>query len=195
MAVNIEQKTFLDEEGLNAYHSGNLQKIANEVNTHNSSSTSHEDMRSEISELQDISHDHENKSELDKIVDGSVDRWNASLTDSDLEDVTVQIDELATRVAYINTEDNENVSDGVVDSGGSIVNIVIDSQLSTTSNNPVKNKVITEKINELEEKILPSVTTDDDECIMQVKNGVWSMVKIVDGNTAIYYPDGNEELY
>ena len=193
MATTIETKTFLDEEGLNAYHSGNMQKIADEIESHNSSSTAHEDMRSEISEIKNIAHEHENKTELDKIVDGNVDRWNASLTASDLEEVTMQIDELSTKVAYIDVNDNVNVSDGVINSSGTNSNIVIDSQLSTTSNNPVRNKVITAKINELEARTLPIVTNNDNGCIMQVVDGAWSMIKIVDGNTIVYYPDGQEE--
>lgn len=48
-------------------------------------------------------------------------------------------------VAYIDVEDNENVD--VPDSD--VSNIVVDSALSTSSANPVQNKVITEKINEI----------------------------------------------
>ena len=72
MAITIETKTFLDEEGLNAYHSGNIAKINDSISSHNSSSTSHEDLRGEISDineaildLQSDSHTHNNKTILD----------------------------------------------------------------------------------------------------------------------------------
>lgn len=58
-------KAFLDEEGLNVYHSGNLKKIADEIGSHNSSSTAHEDMRSEINDLNDLAHGHANQNILD----------------------------------------------------------------------------------------------------------------------------------
>lgn len=52
---------------------------------------------------------------------------------------------LTDSVAFIDVEDNENVD--VPDSD--VSNIVVDSALSTSSTNPVQNKVITEKINEI----------------------------------------------
>ena len=50
------------------------------------------------------------------------------------------------RVAFINDEDNENVIDPDIEA----TSITIDSILSETSTNPVQNRVITEKIKELE---------------------------------------------
>lgn len=70
--ILTQLKTFLDEEGLNAYHSENIKKINATISSHDSSSTSHEDMRSDISDinksilgLQSNSHVHSNKLILD----------------------------------------------------------------------------------------------------------------------------------
>lgn len=58
------------------------------------------------------------------------------------------VDELAANVAYIDSEDNENITGD--DLAG---NIVIDSALSTVSANPVQNKVVTNKINTISNEI------------------------------------------
>lgn len=52
----------------------------------------------------------------------------------------------------------EIIDKGIGGGGGS--SITVDSVLSTTSENPVQNKVITAKINEIEGNILPEVTID-----------------------------------
>lgn len=72
------------------------------------------------------------------------------------------VDELSADVAYINEEDNENITD--VETGGTgVTNITVDSALSETSTNPVQNKVITEKINEIEASIADLPKSDDEE--------------------------------
>ena len=53
-------------------------------------------------------------------------------------------------IAYINSTDNETITD--VETGG-VSNVVVDSALSTTSTNPVQNKVITQEINQLSKEI------------------------------------------
>lgn len=65
--ATTEQKFFVDEEGINAYHTENMKKIESSVNSHNSSPTSHKDMRDEIADLQELAHKHENQAELDKV--------------------------------------------------------------------------------------------------------------------------------
>lgn len=81
------------------------------------------------------------------------------------------------------------------------VTIAVDDALSDTSTNPVQNKVITELFNEasevinqlggavstlqtgitvLGEKTLPTVTTADNDKILQVVDGAWSAVAMTD---------------
>lgn len=60
-------KSFVDEEGISAYHAENMKKIKSSINSHNSSSTAHEDMRAEIADLNEIAHTHTNLAELEKI--------------------------------------------------------------------------------------------------------------------------------
>lgn len=57
------------------------------------------------------------------------------------------VNSLSTQVAYIDTEDNENIEDV-----GGASNITVDSALSTTSTNPVQNKVVTNKFNQLQQE-------------------------------------------
>lgn len=52
-----------------------------------------------------------------------------------------------TNIAFISEEDNENITD--VESGS----ITVDSALSTTSTNPVQNKVIAQELNSLSKEI------------------------------------------
>jgi hypothetical protein len=66
--------------------------------------------------------------------------------------------EIEEKVAYIDTESNENVENPDIE----MSSIVVDSKLSETSMNPVQNKVITEKINEIN-TILASLSTSEDE--------------------------------
>lgn len=61
-----------------------------------------------------------------------------------------KVEELAINVAYIDGEDNEDIINPDI----SMSDVVIDSMLSETSINPVQNKVVTEKINELVEEIV-----------------------------------------
>lgn len=58
------------------------------------------------------------------------------------------VNNVAVRAAYIDEEDNENVTENTSGS-----NIIVDSSLSTVSTNPVQNKVVTNKLNELSEEI------------------------------------------
>jgi hypothetical protein len=61
-----------------------------------------------------------------------------------------EVGELINDVAYISTEDNENVENPDVET----LDIVIDSALSETSTNPVQNKIVTAKINEVYEQLV-----------------------------------------
>lgn len=61
----------------------------------------------------------------------------------------VELEELSLGVAYINVEDNATIENPDV----STSEIAIDSALSTTSTNPVQNKVITEQFNQLSETV------------------------------------------
>lgn len=59
---------------------------------------------------------------------------------------------------------------------------------------------IEERLIELEENggggsALPPVTESDNGKILQVVNGVWMLVEVVNGNTALFYEDGNEVAY
>ena len=63
-----------------------------------------------------------------------------------------KVGELAINVAYIDGEDNEDIVDPDIE----MSDVVVDSALSETSMNPVQNKVVTAKINELEENIVTS---------------------------------------
>ncbi len=56
------------------------------------------------------------------------------------------VNDVAVRAAYIDNEDNENVN---INEGNTNTSIVVDSVLSETSTNPVQNKVVTQKINQL----------------------------------------------
>ena len=53
-------------------------------------------------------------------------------------------------LAYLNEEDNEIITDVEEEHSGSVS---IDDSLSTTSKNPVQNKIITEEINNISEQI------------------------------------------
>ena len=92
--ATTEIKAFLDEEGLNVYHSGNIQKIADEINAHDSSSTSHSDMRSEITEIKESlndkansTHNHDEfyytETEVDSLIDNT-----KTYVDSKVSDLT-----------------------------------------------------------------------------------------------------------
>ena len=60
-----------------------------------------------------------------------------------------EVEELGAMVAYIDESDNENVENPDI----SATSITIDSALSDTSTNPIQNKVVTNKLNELSEQI------------------------------------------
>lgn len=84
------------------------------------------------------------------------------------------IEELSTNVAYINKEDNENIENPDVE----MTSVIVDAALSTTSINPVQNKVISEKINELtltinDKDSLPTVTTENNGQVLMVVGGAW----------------------
>ena len=92
--ANTDIKTFLDEEGLNAYHSGNITKINESIESHNSSSTSHSDMRSEITEIKESlndkansTHNHDEfyytETEVDSLIDNT-----KTYVDSKVSDLT-----------------------------------------------------------------------------------------------------------
>lgn len=100
-----------------------------------------------------------------------------------------------------------NVGVTVVDSGG--VSIVVDSALSETSKNPVQNKVITEKINDVEQRLDDLENSNNDIDYTNIinddaisKDSTWSSQKISDainssvGSTTTDYNDlENKPLY
>ena len=59
------------------------------------------------------------------------------------------VESISTNVAYINTTDNETITDTETSSSS----VTVDSYLSTTSTNPVQNKVVTKKINEISQAV------------------------------------------
>ena len=67
----------------------------------------------------------------------------------DYDKIVADMEELSDNVAYIG-DSNENITDVETGSSGG-ANITIDSALSTTSINPVQNKVITQELNQLSE--------------------------------------------
>lgn len=95
------------------------------------------------------------------------------------ERIKTYVDEAFDNVAYINAEDNETVENLDIE----MTSAVVDSALSETSINPVQNKVIAEKINELTSMIankesLPAVTTENNGQFLMVVDGVWTAVTI-----------------
>lgn len=87
-------------------------------------------------------------------------------------------------------------TDTGVAAGGNASNITVDADLSETSENPVQNKVITAQIHDINddmrtmsEMLLPEVTTDDNDKILQVVNGVWTVVALADSAVATYVDD------
>lgn len=66
------------------------------------------------------------------------------------------VESISTNVAYINTTDNETITDTETSSSS----VTVDSYLSTTSTNPVQNKVITKEINELSQAIESNAKID-----------------------------------
>lgn len=95
------------------------------------------------------------------------------------ERIKTYVDEAFDNVAYINAENNETVENLDIEMTG----VVVDSALSETSINPVQNKVIAEKFNELTSMIankesLPAVTTENNGQLLMVVDGVWTATTI-----------------
>ena len=72
------------------------------------------------------------------------------------EDITSRIlaletwsQEIEEKIAYIDIENNENVENPDI----AVTEVIIDSALSLSSTNPVQNRVVTEKLNQLSETI------------------------------------------
>ncbi|MBE6661619.1 MAG: hypothetical protein E7605_09505 [Ruminococcaceae bacterium] len=79
-------------------------------------------------------------------------------------------------------------------SGG--FDIVVDTELSETSENPVQNKVITQVIveagaamEEISKALPPNVTEDDNDKMLQVVDGVWTVVSVADSSIKTYIDD------
>lgn len=83
--------------------------------------------------------------------------------------------------------DDSLLNDGIVPTPDDvpIVTIVVDTALSNTSENPVQNKVIKAEFDEIYNQLssniipnlMPSVTTDDENKILQVVDGKWMVVE------------------
>lgn len=66
-----------------------------------------------------------------------------------------------------------------------VTTIEVDDWLSVTSKNPVQNKVITEKFNEVDNRLssdiipnlMPNITADDENKILKVVDGKWAVVE------------------
>lgn len=85
---------------------------------------------------------------------------------------------------------------GIVEKSGGAV----PDKTLTISGAPADAKVVGDRGSQLQATIndldtLPEVTEEDNGKVMQVVNGVWSAVEVVDGNTALFYADGNEVVY
>ena len=98
----------------------------------------------------------------------------------------ISLEELA-NVAYINKEDNENIENPDIE----VTSVVVDSALSETSINPVQNKIITEKINELTSMIvnkesLPAVTSENNGQFLMVVDGAWAATTIENAEEVTY---------
>ena len=146
MAVNIEPKVFLDEDGLQAYHSGNMTKLENSINSHNSSSTSHEDMRSEITKIN-------NKAEaIEEEVNSLDDKYSAKehnhnnvyYTETE---INGKIDELE---SYIDTKTSSLASTTIVD------NKISAHNTSTETHNDIRTL-----IDELDTRLTTLANSDD----------------------------------
>lgn len=97
------------------------------------------------------------------------------------------VDDLSTNVAYINTTDNETVTDTETSSAS----VIVDSYLSDTSTNPVQNKVITASINQLSETIerrgTPVVSSADAGKFLRVSSdGKWVAESISNAEEVAY---------
>lgn len=68
----------------------------------------------------------------------------------DYDKIAADVEELSANVAYISETDNENIENPDIN----VSDIIIDSALSTSSANPVQNRVITQEINQLSEAIV-----------------------------------------
>lgn len=80
--------------------------------------------------------------------------------------------------------------------------ITVDQALDEVSTNPVQNKVVTEAFDDIRHKIsddiepniLPTVTTDDNDKILQVVGGVWTAVAPADSSVAAYLDSSIGEI-
>lgn len=95
----------------------------------------------EINHINGLQDALDNKSDNDHNHDDKYDALgsaNSALSSAN-EYTDTQLEDLSGRVAYINATSNENVIDPET---GTVTNITVDSALSSTSTNPVQNKVI-----------------------------------------------------
>ena len=51
------------------------------------------------------------------------------------------------------------------------------------------------EINEIKSNEFPEITEEDEGKMLQVVNQEWTLVEVVNGNTTLFYPDGNEVDY
>ena len=110
------------------------------------------------------------------------------------------LDDLTSCVAFIDTENNEIVTDVEI-SGG---DITVDSVLSTSSVNPVQNKVVTSAINQLSEQKVDkqgiTLDKDTDGLIyifvdgVKVGNGVEVNGEIIEGDVTGILDENNNLL-
>lgn len=105
-------------------------------------------------------------------------RLNA-LADSD--DTT--LDQMSEVVAFI--KNNKNLIDAITTSKVSITDIV-DNLTTNVSNKPLSaaQGIVLKTL--IDESGLPKVTESDNNKILQVVNGVWSLVEVVNGNEVTF---------
>lgn len=95
---------------------------------------------------------------------------------------------LTDSVAFIDAEDNENVENPDIE----IASIVVDSILSTSSTNPVQNRVITQEINTLSETIA-SLQLDELEIIEMLTE--CEIIEPAIDNTGAFYVENENIIY